>query len=211
LIVGTILFYITEYNNTLREHGFWGKIFVSFFNSVTPRTAGFNNVNMAELAMPSILICMFLMWIGASPGSTGGGIKTTTFAVVCMNLFNQIKGRTKLIYNWREIPVDSINQANAVIFLSIIAIGISTLCLSYLEKNFVFKDLLYEAISAYSTVGLSLGITAKLSSASKVVLIITMFLGRVSFLTILIGLYRQFFEQHKREVAQYPQDNVFIN
>lgn len=211
LLFGTAVFYYNEYNTVLKEHGFWGKIVVSFFNSVTPRTAGFNNVNMADLTMPTFMLILFLMWVGASPGSTGGGIKTTTFALAMLNLFNQIKGRTKLIYRWREIPLDSINQANAVILLSFFAIGLSTLFLAYFEKNILFKDLLFESISAYSTVGLSMGITFNLSSASKIVLIITMFVGRVSFLTILIGLYRQFFKEHKRELANYPTDNVFIN
>lgn len=151
------------------------------------------------------------MWVGASPGSTGGGIKTTTFAVSVLNLFNQIKGRTRLVYNWREISVESINQVNAVILLSFIAIGTSTLLLSYFEPNMLFRNLLFEVVSAYSTVGLSLGITASLSVPSKMVIIVTMFLGRVSFLTFLIGLYRQFFKEHKRELANYPSDNIFIN
>ena len=211
LVIGAILFYIFERNNVLAEHGWFGKIAVSIFNSATPRTAGFNNVNMTDLTMPTFMIILFLMWVGASPGSTGGGIKTTTFAVVCLNLFNQIKGRTKLVYKWREIPLDSINQANAVIMLSFFAIGTSTLCLTYFEKDMLLKDLLFEVVSAYSTVGLSMGITHKLTDASKIVIMITMFLGRVSFLTFLIGLYRQFFKEHKREVAQYPEENVFIN
>jgi Trk-type K+ transport system membrane component len=211
LLFGTIVFYFNEQNTVLKEHSFFGKIVVSFFNSVTPRTAGFNNVNMADLTLPTFMLILFLMWVGASPGSTGGGIKTTTFAIAMLNLFNQIKGRTKLIYRWREIPLDSINQANAVIFLSFFAIGLSTMFLAYFEKNILFKDLLFESISAYGTVGLSMGITFNLSSASKIVLIITMFVGRVSFLTILIGLYRQFFKEHKRELATYPTDNVFIN
>lgn len=211
LIFGAILFFINERNNVLAEHGWFGKIVVSLFNSATPRTAGFNNVVMSDLTMPTFMIILFLMWIGASPGSTGGGIKTTTFAIVCLNLFNQIKGRTKLVYKWREIPLDAINQANAVILLSFIAIGTSTLFLSYFEKNIQLKDLLFEVVSAYSTVGLSMGITPQLTEQSKIVLMITMFLGRVSFLTFLIGLYRQFFKEHKREVAQYPEENVFIN
>lgn len=211
LLFGTVVFFINEYDNVLKEHSLWGKIVVSFFNSATPRTAGFNNVVMADLTMPTFMIILFLMWVGASPGSTGGGIKTTTFAVVVLNLFNQIKGRTRLVYNWREIQLDSINQANAVIILSFFAIGTSTLFLTYFEKNMLFKDLLFEVVSAYSTVGLSIGITPSLSSASKIVLIITMFLGRVSFLTFLIGLYRQFFKEHKRELANYPSDNIFIN
>ncbi|MBK8700371.1 MAG: hypothetical protein IPN29_12915 [Saprospiraceae bacterium] len=135
LVFGIIMFYLTEYDNVLKEHDFWGKIVVAFFNSVTPRTAGFNNVNMAELTMPTFMVIIFLMWVGASPGSTGGGIKTTTFAVVMLNLFNQIKGRTRLVYNWREIQVDSINQANAVIILSFFAIGTSTFALTFLKKK----------------------------------------------------------------------------
>jgi potassium uptake TrkH family protein len=211
LLAGTIMYYFNEYNNTLKDHGFWGKILVSVFNSATPRTAGFNNVDMTMLTTPTIMVTLFLMWVGASPGSTGGGIKTTTFAVSVLNLFNQIKGRTRLVYNWREISIDSINQVNAVILLSFIAIGTSTLLLSYFEPNMLFRNLLFEVVSAYSTVGLSLGITASLSEPSKMVLIATMFLGRVSFLTFLIGLYRQFFKEHKRELANYPSDNIFIN
>lgn len=211
LLAGSVMYYFNEYNNTLKDHGFWGKILVSVFNSATPRTAGFNNVDMTMLTTPTIMVTLFLMWVGASPGSTGGGIKTTTFAVSVLNLFNQIKGRTRLVYNWREISIDSINQVNAVILLSFIAIGTSTLLLSYFEPNMLFRNLLFEVVSAYSTVGLSLGITASLSEASKMVLIATMFLGRVSFLTFLIGLYRQFFKEHKRELANYPSDNIFIN
>ena len=166
LLFGTIMFFINEYDNVLKEHSLWGKIVVSFFNSATPRTAGFNNVAMADLTMPTFMIILFLMWVGASPGSTGGGIKTTTFAVVVLNLFNQIKGRTRLVYNWREIQLDSINQANAVIILSFFAIGTSTLLLTYFEKDITFRNLLFEVVSAYSTVGLSIGITASLTSAS---------------------------------------------
>lgn len=211
LLAGSVMYYFNEYHNTLKDHGFWGKILVSIFNSATPRTAGFNNVDMTILTTPTIIVTIFLMWVGASPGSTGGGIKTTTFAVSVLNLFNQIKGRTRLVYNWREISIDSINQVNAVILLSFIAIGTSTLLMSYFEPNLLFRNLLFEVVSAYSTVGLSLGITASLSEPSKMVLIATMFLGRVSFLTFLIGLYRQFFKEHKRELANYPSDNIFIN
>lgn len=211
LLLGSVFYYINEYNNTLKDHSFWGKILVSIFNSATPRTAGFNNVDMTMITTPTIIVTIFLMWVGASPGSTGGGIKTTTFAVSVLNLFNQIKGRTRLVYNWREISLDSINQVNAVIMLSFIAIGTSTLLLSYFEPNMLFRNLLFEVVSAYSTVGLSLGITASLSVPSKMVIIATMFLGRVSFLTFLIGLYRQFFKEHKRELANYPSDNIFIN
>jgi potassium uptake TrkH family protein len=211
LVLGTLFFYVIECNNAaISEHGPLGKLWVSFFNSATARTAGFNNIDMSTLTLPALLVMIFLMWIGASPASTGGGIKTTTFAIVVMTLFNSIKGRQKLIYKWREIAVDTINQANSIIILSVFTIGTTSLLLSIFEKDFKFIELLFETVSAYSTVGLSMGITAKLCTESKIILIVTMFIGRVGFLTFLIGIYRQFFSEHKREVANYPKDSVFI-
>jgi trk system potassium uptake protein len=211
LVSGTILLYITESgNSTMTEHGPLGQIWVAIFNSATPRTAGFNNINMGALTMPSVLIITFLMWVGASPASTGGGIKTTTFAIAVMTLFNSIKGRKKLIYRWREIATETIQEANSIIILSVFVIGTASLTLTFFEKDFTYLDLLFETVSAYSTVGLSIGITAKLTSASKITLIITMFIGRVGFLTFLIGLFRQIFGEPKREVASYPKDNVYI-
>jgi len=211
LFMGTMLFFLTEYDKSLNEHSLWGKIVVSFFNSTTPRTAGFNNVNMAELGIPAFMLTLALMWIGASPGSTGGGIKTTTFAVALLNLYNQIRGRERLVINFRVIPSIAINQVNAVIMLSIFAISFSTFLLSWMNASLTFKDLLFESISAYSTVGLSTGITASLTPSSHVVLIIVMFLGRVSFLTFLIGIFSYIFKEDKTCEPYYPKENVFIN
>jgi trk system potassium uptake protein TrkH len=211
LVAGTALFMISEYNGTLKDHSFFGKIMVSFFNSTTPRTAGFNNVNMAELGLPAIMLTMALMWIGASPGSTGGGIKTTTFAVALINLWNQIRGREKIIVRNKEIPVSAVNQVNAVILLSIFAISFGTFLISFMQPELLFKDILFECISAYSTVGLSVGITPKLLDFSHITLIMLMFLGRVSFLTFLIGLFSMIFEDEKGCQPYYPKENVFIN
>jgi trk system potassium uptake protein len=211
LLMGTLLFFATEYDRTLNEHSLWGKIVVSFFNSTTPRTAGFNNVNMADLGIPAFMLTLALMWIGASPGSTGGGIKTTTFAVALLNLYNQIRGRERLVINFRVIPSIAINQVNAVIMLSIFAISFSTFLLSWMNPTLTFKDLLFESISAYSTVGLSTGITASLTPTSHVVLVIVMFLGRVSFLTFLIGIFSYIFKEDKTCEPYYPKENVFIN
>ena len=211
LLIGTVLFFIAEYNGTLKEHSIFGKLVVSFFNSVTPRTAGFNNINMAEMGIPAFMLTMALMWIGASPGSTGGGIKTTTFAVALLNLWNQIKGKERLIINFKEIPNVAINQVNAVILLSIFAISFSTFLLSFLNPNMLFKDLLFESISAYSTVGLSVGITPGLGQWSHIVLIILMFLGRVSFLTFLIGIFSRLFGEEPGCEPYYPKENVIIN
>ncbi|MGB4959014.1 MAG: potassium transporter TrkG [Saprospiraceae bacterium] len=212
LVMGTFIFYISEYHSTLSEHSAFGKVIVSFFNSTTARTAGFNNVNMGELSLPAFMLIMALMWIGASPGSTGGGIKTTTFALALLNLWNQIKGTEKLIIKNKEVPANAINLVNAVILLSIFAIGSSTFLLSGLQPDIAFKDLLFESVSAYSTVGLSVGITSSLSQGSLLVLIILMFLGRVSFLTFLIGLFSQILkEPEKGPQPYYTKANVFVN
>ncbi|MFZ1702806.1 MAG: potassium transporter TrkG [Saprospiraceae bacterium] len=211
LISGTLLFFWSEYNDSLKEHDLFGKIVVSFFNSTTARTAGFNNIDMSTIGIPAIMLIMALMWVGASPGSTGGGIKTTTFAVVLLNLWNQIKGKEKLIIKLKEIPATAINQVNAVVILSIFAISFGTFLLSVFEPQILFKDILFECISAYSTVGLSVGITPKLSEAGHITLIIIMFLGRVSFLTFLIGLFSRMFNHEKGSEPYYPKESVFIN
>lgn len=211
LVAGTLLFMLSEYNGTLQEHSLFGKFVVSFFNATTPRTAGFNNINMGEIGVPALMLTMALMWIGASPGSTGGGIKTTTFAVASLNLWNQIKGKEKLIIKFKEIPATAINQVNAVILLSIFAISFGTFLISLFDPTIQFKQILFESISAYSTVGLSVGITAQLSEPSHLTLIILMFLGRVSFLTFLIGVFSRIFKEEKGSEPYYPKENVFIN
>lgn len=203
---------IAEYHGTLSEHSLFGKIVVSIFNSTTARTAGFNNVNMKDLGIPAVMLLMALMWIGASPASTGGGIKTTTFAVALLNLWNQIIGKEKLIIRNREIPPSTINQVNAVILLSIFAISTGTFIISFSHPDVLFKDILFECISAYSTVGLSVGITPGLDNTSLIVLILLMFLGRVSFLTFLIGIFNTLSKRKESGIEPYyPKENVFIN
>lgn len=211
LLAGTIFFYLAETNGVMNGKNIFEKLFISFFNSTTARTAGFNNINMGALGVPAIILIMALMWIGASPGSTGGGIKTTTFAITLLNLWNQIRGKEILIIQKREIPIAAINQVNSVVILSIFAIATATFLISVFEPALLFRDILFESISAYSTVGLSLGITPGLSEKSQLVLIVIMFLGRVSFLTFLIGIFYYFVEDHRGAEPYYPKENVFIN
>lgn len=212
LIFGTVLFYFLEFDNTLAVHdGFWHKSIVSFFNSVTTRTAGFNDVDMSTLYTSTVMLFLFLMWIGASPGSTGGGIKTTTLALSVLNLFNQITGRKKVIINYRQVATDNLLVINAIITLSIVTIGLGTFLLSCFESGQTLQYLLFECVSAYSTVGLSLGITASLSVGSKLVIIFLMFVGRVSFLTLLIGIYGQISNRNTNNNVKYPKENVFVN
>lgn len=211
LLVGWVAFFILEYNNTMAEHTtLGGKLAVSFFGSVTPRTAGFNSVDMAALALPTLLLYFLLMWIGGSPGSTAGGIKTTTFSIATLNILNQIRGREKLILHWREIASSTINRVGSIISLSLIAVGFGTFLLSISDPALSLRDTAFECFSAYATVGLSLGITAKVSVFGKVVLIMLMFLGRVSFLSFLVALF-SFAKKDSGKELTYPKANVFIN
>ncbi len=208
IIFGVLMYLILEQKHTLAEHPtWWGKLVISLFGSVTPRTAGFNTVNMQELAVPTVIITILLMWIGASPGSTGGGIKTSTFALATLNIFTTATGKNRIELGSREVPQHSTNRAFAIISLSLIVIGIGILLITTVEPKMDFMHIAFEVFSAYSTVGLSLGITPQLSDFSKLVLIFVMFVGRVGSLNLLIGMVRQI----KSLPYRYPQESVLIN
>jgi trk system potassium uptake protein len=207
IVVGTTLFYIFEYNNTLAEHSGFGKLVTAFFGAVTPRTAGFNTVDTATLNFYTIMLVFFLMWVGASPASTGGGIKTSTLAISFLNFISIAKGKDRIEIFRREISNESVKRAFATITLSIIVLGISTFLVTYFEKDKDLRSIAFECFSALGTVGLSLGITAKLSVMSKFIIVITMLVGRVGMLTILIALFRKI----KNLKYKYPTEEISIN
>jgi len=206
-IAGTILFYVFEYNNTLAEHGFFGKIITAFFGSVTTRTAGFNTVDNSVIGVPAIMIMLFLMWVGASPGSTGGGIKTSTLAIAFLNFISLAKGKPSIEAFKREISQKSVNRAFAIITLSILVIFMAIFSISISDPEKGLLNITFECVSAFGTVGLSRGITAGMSDPGKFVLILTMFIGRVSMLTIFIALFKKL---AKHEYL-YPSEEVLIN
>jgi len=205
--VAFILFLIIEYHNTLEEHSFFGKLVNALFIAATPRTAGFNSVDMTALAAPTIMITFLLMWIGASPASTGGGIKTSTFAIALLNIFSLAKGKNRIEIYRREIAEISVKRAFATISLSLIVIGFSIVLITYFNPKLGLLNIAFESFSAYSTVGLSLGITAKFSTASKLVLIAVMFIGRVSMLSIAVAVFKKI--KHKN--YRYPSEEITIN
>ncbi|MGZ5243063.1 MAG: TrkH family potassium uptake protein [Bacteroidia bacterium] len=204
---GTMLMYVLEYNNTLAEHDSIGKLVTAFFSAATPRTAGFNTVNFAALNLSSIIIVIFLMWVGASPASTGGGIKTSTLAIGVLNVLSLAREKDRIEVYRREISNNSVRRAFAIAFLSVVVIGTSIVLVTVFDKDKKLVDIAFECVSAFSTTGLSLGITAALSTSSKVVLIITMFIGRVGTLTILVALIRK----AKLTSYKYPTENILIN
>jgi potassium uptake TrkH family protein len=186
--------------------GWFGEAVTAAFATVTPRTAGFNTFDLMELSLPTILMMMALMWIGASPNSTGGGIKTTTFAVALLNILNIAAGKDRMEIQRREIAVDTVYKAFAIIFLSLLLILSATILLTFTEPNLPFQRLVFEVFSAVGTVGLTLGVTGKLSSAGKIVIMFCMFIGRVGALTIITGLVRKVSSLR----YQYPREELKV-
>lgn len=207
LFTATVLFYIFENDNTLAEHSLFGKIVTAFFGAATPRTAGFNSVDTSALNFSTIMIIFLLMWIGASPASTGGGIKTSTFSVATLNFLSIARGKNRIEVFKREIADISVRRAFAIIALSLMVIGTAVFLIASFDSEKTLLSIAFECFSAYSTVGLSLGITPDLSSPSKVVIIFTMFIGRVSMLTILIALLRRV----KHLNYKYPTEEILMN
>lgn len=207
LVGGFVFFMFSEYDHSLKGLSLGGKVAGAFFGSVTARTAGFNTVDMSMLAPATVLVYFFLMWVGASPASTGGGIKTTTFAVAILNFASMAKGKDRTEVFGRELSKESGRRAFSVIFLSFLVIGISVLLLTITDGQLDLSKIIFEVISAFSTVGLSLGITAQMSLAGKWILIVTMFLGRVGTLTILVGIFRKM----RNFEYNYPSEDVMIN
>lgn len=205
--VAFVLFFVFEYNNVLAEHSGWGKVVTALFGAATPRTAGFNSVDMAALSFPTLMITFLLMWIGASPASTGGGIKTSTFAIATLNILSLAKGKTRIEVFRREIAESSVRRAFATISLSLIVIGVGIMMITLFDPAQGLLNIAFECFSAYSTVGLSLGITGSLSESSKFVIIVIMFVGRVSMLSIMIALFRKV----KYKNYRYPTEEITIN
>jgi len=207
LVVGTVFFYWFEYDNTLAEHGAFGKWVTAFFGAVTPRTAGFNSVNNVNLHMSTFFLTCFLMWVGASPASTGGGIKTSAFAIAILNAIGLARGKDRIELYGRQLSDSSIRRAYAQMFMSLMAIAAGTALVMYSDPKLSMHSVVFECISAFSTVGLSLGITPLLTDSSKLIVTILMFFGRVSMLTVIAA----FFKQVRFHKYRYPTEDITIN
>ncbi len=187
ITIGAVVFYLLEKDSMSGEP--WYQVLVtSVFQSVTTRTAGFNTVNIGKLATPVLIFFIFLMFVGAGPGSTGGGIKVTTFAVIVKSAIATIKGEKTVVFFKRTVPFNTIDKAYSIALFSISVIFISTFFLSITEPGVDLMKLLFEEFSAFGTVGLSTGITASLTAAGKTIIIISMFVGRIGTLTLAMAL-----------------------
>ncbi|MBQ2326732.1 MAG: Trk family potassium uptake protein [Clostridia bacterium] len=183
LLGGTAVFFVTEFHGDSIEGGVISRLVQSFFQSVTVRTAGFDHIGQGELTSASRAVSMVLMFIGGSPGSVAGGIKTTTFTVLALSAVSALKGRKRIEIFGRSISEKAVSDAMSLFFLAAFSAFMGALVISMLE-GIVFEAALFECISAIATVGLSMGLTPMLGTASKVLLVILMFLGRVGIITV---------------------------
>ncbi|MGL4394346.1 MAG: TrkH family potassium uptake protein [Brevinema sp.] len=183
---GAIAFFVTEYYYSLDMLSFGDKILASLFASVNLRTAGFNSIDIAQTSETSRLLSLVLMYIGASPGSTGGGIKTTTFFVLFSSFKASMKNDYQPVIYGRQLEMSMIHQAWGLVFNSLAWIMFVSLIICYVE-HLPLSSVLYETFSAFATVGVSTGITPHLSGTSKLLLSITMIVGRVGATTVMLA------------------------
>ena len=208
LLVGTVAFFFTELNNpkTLAAFNLQDKLLAAWFQSMTTRTAGFNSIDLGSMSVAGLFITMGLMFIGASPSGTGGGIKTTTFRIMYNSTKSVLRGKNEVILYQREVPSTLILKAVAVVFGTAASIVFITILISSIDTDFDFLPILFEVISAFATVGLSTGITSSLAVASKVLIVFAMYIGRVSILILIAAIIGD----PSPSSVQYPEENLLV-
>ncbi|CUH95523.1 putative membrane protein [Propionispora sp. 2/2-37] len=207
LVTGFLSILLLEFNNpvTLGELSTGNKLLASLFQSITPRTAGYNTIDIAGMTHASLFVTIILMFVGASPGSTGGGIKTTTFGVVIVAVWSLLTGKEQTVAFERQIPPSVIYKAFAIIFISGIFIVCITMLLS-ISESVPFLHILFEVVSAFGTVGLTTGITPSLTVTGKLGLMIAMFAGRVGPVTLALAIVLR----SKNHLIKYPNGKIII-
>ena len=212
IVGGAVVYLIMEWGNAFAALSGPQKIMASLFQSVTPRTAGFNTIDQDALSYPSKAFTLFLMYVGASPASTGGGIKTTTFFLMLVMILRGSEAREEIRIFGRKVSLGSISRAMmfALRALAILAVAVFALTVTELmlfpSENKLFIDVVFEAFSAFGTVGLSLGLTPFLTVAGKIIIILTMFAGRVGMAALAVSVSRRL----PRRIVDLPEEEVLI-
>lgn len=206
LAVGTIGFYFLERNNTLAGQNFMEALITSFFQSTITRTAGFNTIDFSAIGVPTVLMCTFLMFIGASSGSIGGGIKTSTFFLISASAIATVRGKMKIEIGRKFISNNLVFRALSIFVFAVGYNIIATFILTITEPGMNFMDLFFEQVSAFGTVGLSTGITAQLSEMSQIVIIMSMFIGRIGTLTFVLAFSSRVISRSYR----YPKAHLMV-
>ena len=207
LTIGTLAILLTEYQTPTFQALSWpDRIMAAWFQSVTSRTAGFNTIDNGLMTATGLFVTIALMFIGASPGGTGGGIKTTTARLLGACTRTTLQGKEAIYLYRRQVPSSLIFKAVGVALGSMLTVIGSTALLSVTEKNFTFIQILFEAVSAFATVGLSTGITPKVTEVGRLILIATMYVGRVGILLLIAALVRS----PKPSLVQYPEETLLV-
>lgn len=208
LIGGTLTLFLTELNNpnTLEPLSLRGQFMAAWFQSTIARTAGFNSVDIGQMTNAALFAIIVLMLIGASPGGTGGGLKTTTMRVLANCTTAVLRGRDEVLLYQRQIPTDIILKAVGGVIGSILTIIIAIMMITITDPNLDFIQVVFEVVSAFATVGLSTGITAKVSVFAKLVLTAVMYIGRVSVLLLMSALIGD----PKPSAIDYPKEDLLV-
>ncbi len=208
LILGTIAFLFVELRTSYRfgNLNFYDNFLVAFFQSVTTRTAGFNSIEFGKMTNAGLFITIALMFIGASPGGTGGGIKTTTIRVLTSCTKSILLGKEEVILYERKVPLSLILKAIGVLIGSVFTVILGTIIIALTDPTREFITILFEVVSAFATVGLSTGITPELSGAAKIVLIITMYIGRVGILLLMSAALGD----PRPTRVHYPEESLLV-
>ncbi|MCF6461629.1 TrkH family potassium uptake protein [Clostridium sp. Cult3] len=207
ILIGMLIIFVVERNNpdTLAELSNGEKVLASFFQGVIPRTAGFNSIDISKIYDTTAFIMIILMFIGGSPGSTAGGIKTTTFGATLLTTLAVIRGNKDVVAFNRRLNQDIINRSLAIVSIGLILILTVSIVLTITEE-FSFLDVLFETTSAFGTVGLTRGITPNLSDVGKLVITLTMYAGRVGPLTMAFA----FAQRQKQSLYRHSEENIIV-
>lgn len=210
IAIGMVFVLVVEYNNkkTLGSLGFGGKLLASLFQSVTTRTAGFNTIDLTMMKESTLFVMINLMLIGASPASTGGGIKTTSLATIILTVRCFILGRPDIEVFERRIGTTIVRKALGIFFIGISVAVLGTLLISLTQPQFTLLESGFEVASAFATVGLSIGGSATLSGIGKILIMMFMFMGRVGSLTIFMALLSR--STKKNQPVRYPEGRIIV-
>ncbi len=208
LILGTVAFFFTDFSNKnvfgtlpLQE-----RILGAWFQSVTTRTAGFNTIDISAMTDAGLFITIAFMVIGASPSGTGGGLKTTTLRILINSTISTLQGKTNVIIYRRRVPVNLILKAVGVLCASVSLLTIVTALIAITDPQLSFIQILFEVCSAFATVGLSTGITSSLSALGKLIIVVTMYIGRVGVLIVINTII----QESRPSAIQYPEENLLV-
>ena len=210
ILSGAVLIFITEVTNpeTLKPMSFKGQVLSSLFQAITPRTAGFNTIDLAAMRDASKVIMVVLMFIGANSGSTGGGIKVSTFSVIVVGVLCIARGKKDVTAFERRISEGTVFRSFALVIMAAAVLILCSVMICFLQPELSYTDVIYECVSAFGTVGLTLGITTELSGISQIIIIFLMYFGRVGLLTLSFAIFKR--QQRSLNKLQYPEGKVII-